>query len=108
MILAGEEVVAAVESVDLEAFLADRMRQKAVMRDSTVIGEAAGHLPDELRALAGEVPWLKIIALRHRLVHGYFGVDLPVVYETARPRVPELLPALRSLLRKVEGAGGPS
>jgi uncharacterized protein with HEPN domain len=52
MIRAGEEAVAAVAEADLDAFLADRLLQKAVMRDLTVIGEAAGHLPDDLRSLA--------------------------------------------------------
>jgi uncharacterized protein with HEPN domain len=104
MITAGEEVVEAVAEVDLPAFLADRLRQKAVIRDLTLIGEAASHLPDELRSLAGDVPWRKIVAMRHRLVHAYFGVDLTLVYETAWLRVPELLPALRLLLDRVERA----
>ena len=100
MISAGEEAVAAIEGVDLVGFLADRLRQKAVMCDLTVLGEAAGQLSDELRALAGNVPWRRIVALRHRLVHAYFGVDLSLVYETARLRVPELLPTLRELLQR--------
>ena len=108
MILAAEESTAAVAAVDLEAFTADRKLQKAVMRDLMVIGEAAQQLPEELRSLAGDVPWRKIIALRHRLVHAYFGIDLAMVHETARLRVPELLPTLRELLRRVEERDGGS
>jgi uncharacterized protein with HEPN domain len=46
------------------------------------------------------VPWKKAIALRHRLAHGYFDVDLDVVWVTVTQRIPELRTALERSLPK--------
>jgi uncharacterized protein with HEPN domain len=56
VIQAGEEAIDAISGVGLADFRADRLRQKAVIRDLEVLGEAARQLPDDLRSLAGDVP----------------------------------------------------
>src|SRR3989338_11526314 len=59
--------------VTLEAFSADGMRLNAVVRQLEVVGEAAAHLSMELRATHADVPWEKMIGMRNRLIHEYFG-----------------------------------
>ena len=59
-------------------------------------------LPAELRALAGEIPWAKIVAMRHKLVHEYFGVDPAIIFQTAVEELPSLLPELRKLMAELE------
>jgi uncharacterized protein with HEPN domain len=44
------------------------------------------------------VPWLQIIAMRHRLVHAYFDVNKTILWKTATEEIPALIPALRLLL----------
>jgi uncharacterized protein with HEPN domain len=83
--------------IDLAAFAADEMRQKAIIRDLAVLGEAAGRLPAELRARAPDVPWRLMIAMRNQLIHGYFLVDLAIVYQTATQDVPALRDPLERL-----------
>jgi uncharacterized protein with HEPN domain len=97
LIQAYEDIEDTVANVSESAFMADRLRQKAVIRDLEVIGEACRHIPDELRRMADGVPWERIVAMRNRLIHEYFGVDVGVVYATAVDRVPELLAELRRL-----------
>jgi uncharacterized protein with HEPN domain len=61
-------------------FLQNRMMQDAVIRNFEIIGEAAGKLSGEKRALA-PLPWKKIVAFRNRLIHAYWGVDLVLVWD---------------------------
>ena len=55
-----------------------------------VIGEAAAGLSDGFIAQHPEVPWRQIIATRNRVVHGYFEVDLDILWDVAIIDVPEL------------------
>ena len=61
-------------------FLAERMVQDAVIRNFAIIGEAASKLSPETRD-AASVPWARIVALRNRLIHGYWSVDLLLLWD---------------------------
>jgi len=70
---------------------------------------AASRLPEEIRNLAPDIPWHKIIGMRNILVHGYFAIDLDVVWDAVQRDVPLLKPAVEALLKKLEedqGYGG--
>lgn len=58
------------------------------------IGEAAANLSDEGRARVPSLPWGQIVAMRHVLVHVYWGVDLDRLWATATQDVPVLISAL--------------
>ena len=73
-----------------EKFLIDRTARAAVLHEITVIGEAASHLSGELRDRHPEIPWQKIVAFRNFVVHEYFGLDWPIVWNTATVLVPDL------------------
>jgi uncharacterized protein with HEPN domain len=68
------------------------------IRQLQVIGEAASRLSDVFRREHREVPWLDIVGMRHRLIHGYFKVNLDLAWETAVRDVPALLRILLPLL----------
>ena len=87
-----------VASLDFEAFRADAKTVKAVIRDLTVIGEAAVNVPDWLIERHPEVPWAKMRAMRDIVVHEYFGIDERIVWDTARNNLPPLAEPLRRLL----------
>lgn len=55
-----------------------------------VVGEAASGLSDELTSAHPETPWRQIIAMRNRVVHGYFEVDLDVLWDVVTLDVPRL------------------
>jgi len=62
----------------------------ALLHAITIIGEAGANVSDELRKRHPEVPWPAIVAMRNRLVHGYFDVNLDRVWETATVDTPKL------------------
>ena len=69
------------------------------MRNLEVIGEAASRIPETFKARYPEVAWRRVVGLRNRIVHEYFGVDLAIVWSV----VTEDLPPLKSeILRMVE------
>jgi uncharacterized protein with HEPN domain len=62
------------------------------------LGEAATHMSPELRARYPEIEWRHAAAIRNRLAHGYFDVDLEIVYTTAIERLPKLVSDVRAVL----------
>lgn len=86
-------------STDEAGFRSDLMRQDAVLRNFQVIGEAAKKVSSETRERSPGIPWRQITGMRDNLVHGYFDVDLTVVWEAARRDVPLLGVAVETLLR---------
>jgi uncharacterized protein with HEPN domain len=71
-----------------DTFMKDRMIQDAVIRNFEVIGEAANRLSPTIRDRP-VLPWDRIIAFRHRLIHGYWSVDLLLVWDCRRKRTAE-------------------
>ena len=87
---------------DKAAFGQDELRQAWFLRHLQIIGEAARALPPEIRVLNEEIPWAKIIGMRNVLVHGYFGIDIDIVWEAVSRDVPVLKPAILALLAHME------
>lgn len=84
--------------MDYEAFVADERTRDAVIRNIEVIGEAAKNLPDEVIARAPEVEWRKVRGMRDVIVHGYFGLDMKVVWDTAKTKLDGLEAVVRALI----------
>jgi uncharacterized protein with HEPN domain len=76
-----------------------RMMQSAVVRELEIVGEATRNLSEEFLQAHGEIEWAAIMAMRNRLIHAYFDVDLNVVWEV----VHEDLPTLARLVNGVVG-----
>jgi uncharacterized protein with HEPN domain len=82
----------------LDSFRRDERTIAAVSYELVVIGEAAVHVPESVRSAAPDVPWRVMSDMRNVVAHGYFGVDLAIVWQTATHDVPRLRPALERLL----------
>lgn len=67
------------------------------MRAIEVIGEAASKISEATRIDAPEIPWVAIVAMRNRLIHGYFDIDPDIVWATVNDEIPALLPLLQAL-----------
>ena len=98
---AAADVCSFVQGLAKDDFLADKRTQQAVIMSLMIIGEAATKAMEGYAAFTQahpEVPWRNMRGMRNRMAHGYFDIDLHVVWETTQEWVPELLkqlPALR-------------
>jgi uncharacterized protein with HEPN domain len=80
----------------------DRMLVQALVKSIEIIGEAGARVSEEGRDATPDVPWPEIVAMRNRLVHAYFDVNLDVVWETVRKDLPDLVAALQDALNERE------
>ncbi|MDO8932597.1 MAG: DUF86 domain-containing protein [Rhodocyclaceae bacterium] len=82
-----------VEGMARADFLADRKTQQAVILNIVVIGEAATHLLAECPEFAEQhpaIPWKQMRGMRNRMAHGYFEINLDVVWDTVQGALPDL------------------
>lgn len=90
------------EGMSQDVFVASGLNYDATLRNIELIGEAATHIPDEIRAQYPEIPWRMIVATRNRLIHGYLGVDDDTVWSIITDELPELLAQLVALKKDIE------
>jgi uncharacterized protein with HEPN domain len=90
-------------SVGREAFMADRMRQDAIIRKLEIIGEAVKQISEGTRQRRPEIPWKQIAGMRDRLTHAYFGVDLGLVWRVVERDLHALQAAIDALLADPPG-----
>ncbi len=95
MVDAAEVLATFVEGKTSQDLSRDRMLLFAIVRAIEILGEAASRLSPEAQTQVGDVPWSSIIAMRNRLIHGYFDIDTEIVWKTATLEVPALLGALK-------------
>lgn len=81
-----------------EGFFAEARTQDAVIRNLEVIGEAVKALAASTRESAPSVRWASIAGMRDRLIHGYFAVDLELVWDVVDRELPALDAAVSELL----------
>ena len=72
----------------------------ALVRLLEIIGEAAWGISEPLRSRYPEIPWRYMTGMRNRLIHGYFEVNLDIVWQTVTTQLPPLIPQLQKLLHK--------
>ncbi len=72
-----------ISGVDKDQFMGNVEKQAAVVRMIIVVGEASKSVPEDIRERYPDVPWKRIASMRDILVHGYFKVDLDVVWTVA-------------------------
>ena len=85
-----EKIEKYTDNINFESFVLDTMRIDAVVREITIIGEAATNISDDFRDKHPTIPIYEAIGMRNRIVHEYWEVSLPVVWKTCKNDLPEL------------------
>ena len=88
---AAQRIQEYAHGLDRDSFLAHPLRQDAILRQLTIIGEAAKRLSPEFRSSRSEIPWRDVAGFRDVVVHDYFNVELEEVWRIVRDDVPTLL-----------------
>jgi len=83
----------------------DRMLAFALVRAIGIIGEAACKVTGETRASCPEVPWPALVAMRNRLIHACFDIDLDRVWDTVADDLPPLVAQLEQALARAAPPG---
>ena len=94
MVTAATDALTFTEGMAEEEFLADLRTQRAVVMSLMIVGEAASRIvsdhPNFVETKAA-IPWRGIRGMRNRIAHGYFDIDLHVVWTTVQTELPALI-----------------
>ena len=94
-----------VAGLDREAFGGDTLRRDAVERCLERICEAAFRLGEKAAELAPSQPWGDIRGLGNRLRHAYDRIDLDILWNTVRDRLPSLKADAQQALLSLKAEG---
>lgn len=98
---ATEKVIKFTHEVSFDDFIRNEEKHDAVLRNMEVIGEAANRLPEHFIQSNTHIPWHRVIGLRHRIIHEYFGVSDPIVWNIVTEKIPELKLQIQQLLESL-------
>jgi len=85
---ACEKIFSYTQELDFDEFSHNGMVRDAVERNLEIIGEAVNKLTPEAKSAQPHINWVKIVGLRNRLIHGYFAVDKPMLWNTIKVVLP--------------------
>jgi len=88
------------EGMNQTDFVSSGLTYDATLRNLELIGEAATHISEDIRAAASDIPWRLVIATRNRLIHGYLGIDNDTVWSIIQDDIPALITALEAFREK--------
>ena len=97
-----DDVEAFTEEMDFEDFITDKKTTNAVIRSLEIIGEAVKKIPDNIKDSHPELPWKYMAGMRDKLIHGYHGVDLEIVWMVVKEELPPLKPMIQKILDEIE------
>jgi uncharacterized protein with HEPN domain len=107
MYQAATEACGFVEGLAKDDFFEDKRTQQAVIMSLIIIGEAATKVMDsyaEFTQAHAQVPWRNMRGMRNRIAHGYFDIDLDVVWDTVQTALPALLQQLPAVRQDADNA----
>jgi uncharacterized protein with HEPN domain len=100
MVSFADKVLLYTHELNRTSFVASGLNYDATVRNLELIGEAATHIPDDVRTANPHIPWRMIIATRNRLIHGYLGIDNDTLWSIIQDDIPALLIALTELHKR--------
>ena len=103
MLVAARDAVAFADDTSYDEFARDRRTQLSILKSVEIVGEAATHVSEDTRQAHPEIRWPEIVGMRNRLVHAYFDIDLPLVWDTVCDDLPVLIARLEPLVPPESG-----
>jgi uncharacterized protein with HEPN domain len=91
-----------VDDANMSQFQKNELVVDAVIRNFEIIGEASKNIPKSIRGAYSNIPWDEMCGIRDILIHEYFGVDIKILWHTAKKYLPPLRKQLHALLKEKE------
>ena len=88
------------DGMTYKEFSLDKKTINAVVRSIEIVGEAAKHIPKIIRDKAPDVPWKDIVGMRNKITYEHFGVDIKIVWDTAKHYLPKLKKKVAAILQQ--------
>lgn len=98
MLDAAQEAISFAKNKTRKDLDKNRMLSLSMVKSIEIIGEAASKVTDETKKRFPEIPWANMIAMRNRLIHAYFDIDLDVLWGTIADDLPPLIDALEKII----------
>lgn len=98
MLIAARRAVEFSRDLTWGQFRHSHLHQHAIAKALENIGEAAGRISDGTKTAHPDIPWAQIVAMRHRIAHDYFRLDLLKVWEIVTNDIPALIAAIEPLV----------
>jgi uncharacterized protein with HEPN domain len=92
-----QKIMEYTRGINYDDFTENSMIIDAVTRNFEIIGEAAKNIPQEIKAKYPDIPWSDMVGMRNILIHGYFGIDYSILWNTI-----ELLPKLQEKIIHIQ------
>lgn len=92
----AEKVQSYTTGLEQNEFVANTLVYDATLRNLELIGEAATHIPSQIRDTHPDISWRLIIATRNRLIHAYLGIDNDTIWSIIQTDIPSLAKALEA------------
>ena len=97
---AGNKIFQYTAGLSYDQFIADDKTVDATIRNFEIIGEAAKRIPDDFKLIHPEIEWRRIVGLRNRVIHEYFGIDYEVLWDIREHFLPPLIEWLKVLIQE--------
>ena len=98
MLDAAREVQSFCQNTTRRSLDTDRKLVLALVKCIEIIGEAAAQVSTDTRHVLPQIPWASIIAMRNRLIHAYFDIDLDILWKTIVGDLPPLVGELERIV----------
>lgn len=103
MLDAAREAVDFVQDKTQKDLFKNRMLALSLIKLVEIIGEAAPCVSMKTQQLFPQIPWQNVIRIRNRLIHGYFDINLGIVWDTVRDNLPPLIAELEKIIASEGG-----
>ena len=90
-----------IDGLEYKEFSKNQMVIDAVLRNLELIGEASKNIPEEIKSRFPNLPWPEMIGLRNIAAHGYFKIDLEIIWDIITKDIPESKKQLIKMLKEL-------
>ena len=103
-LLRFRDMLQAIADIEAIAFKIDSPRKDllATAYSIAIIGEAASALSKNIKERYADIPWRDIITMRHKIIHEYGKVDIPIVFAVVNSDMPVLKRQINDIITALE------